>query len=217
MIKCIIFDMDGVLINTEPIHFKLWKQTFAENGLIIEYDRYKDCIGSTNDFLMNLIYKNYGVDFRNNPSIITRFKELKNEVIHRGEIPGIPGVPEVIKALHEKGYRMAVASSSPQMYIDICIKNLGIESYFELLFSAERVPNPKPAPDVFLAVADLLGVAPEDCLVVEDSRNGSVAAKAAGMTCLGFANPDSGNQDLSAADRIFYPFNKLIEETESES
>ena len=142
---------------------------------------------------------------------------MKNEVIHRGEIPGIPGVPEVIKALHEKGYRMAVASSSPQMYIDICIKNLGIESYFELLFSAERVLNPKPAPDVFLAVADLLGVAPEDCLVVEDSRNGSVAAKAAGMTCLGFANPDSGNQDLSAADRIFYPFNKLIEETESES
>lgn len=211
MIKCVLFDMDGVLVNTEPLHFDLWKKVFRERDIDLEYDKYKGCIGSTNDFLMNLIYENYGLDFRDDPSLVIRFKEMKDELIRQGGIPAVEGAPEIIRALHEKGYRLAVASSSPQMYIDICIKNLGVADCFELLFSAERVPNPKPAPDVFLAVARRLGAAPEDCLVVEDSRNGSLAAKAAGMTCMGFANPDSGNQDLSAADRIFYPLGQLME------
>lgn len=211
MIKCVIFDMDGVLINTEPLHFEIWKKVFAEHGLLVDYEHYKGCIGSTYDFLLNLIYEKYGVDFRGDPSLVTRFKEIKDEVSRKGDIPGIPGVQEAVKALHEKGYRLAVASSSPQKYIDLYIKNLGIDAYFDLLFSAERVPNPKPAPDVFLTVAQRLGVDPADCMVIEDSRNGSVAAKAAGMACMGFANPDSGNQDLSAADRIFYSFEELIE------
>ena len=203
--------MDGVLINTEPLHFEIWKKVFAEHGLLVDYDHYKGCIGSTNGFLLNLIYEEYGVDFRQDPSLVARFKEIKDEVIRKGEIPGIPGVQEVVKNLHEKGYHLAVASASPQEYIDISIKNLGIDAYFDLLFSAERVPNPKPAPDVFLTVAQRLGVDPADCMVIEDSRNGSVAAKAAGMTCMGFVNPDSGNQDLSAADRIFHSFEELME------
>lgn len=203
--------MDGVLVNTEPLHFDLWKKVFRERDLELEYDKYKGCIGSTNDFLMNLIYENYGVDFRGDSSLVARFKEVKNEVIRQGGIPAVYGAPEMVRALYEKGYRLAVASSSAQMYIDICISNLGVADCFELLFSAERVPKPKPAPDVFLAVAERLQVKPEECLVVEDSYNGSLAAKAAGMTCMGFANPDSGNQDLSAADRIFYPFDQLIE------
>lgn len=211
MIKCIIFDMDGVLINTEPLHFQIWKQVFAEHGLEIQHEKYKGCIGSTNDFLLNLIYQNYGVDFRNTPGIKERFCEIKDEYIRNGNIPGIPGVPAVISALRQKGYKMAVASSSMQMYIDACTRIIGVNQYFDLLFSAESVPNPKPAPDVFLAVAEKIGMKPEECLVVEDSRNGSLAAKAAGMFCMGFANPDSGDQDLSAADKIFYPFEKLIE------
>lgn len=211
MIKCVIFDMDGVLVNTEPLHYSIWQQVFSERGLTVDYDIYKGCIGSTNHFLMNLIYENYGRDFRDDPTMPKRFCTIKTEIIKTRGIPGIPGVPDVIRKLHEKGYRMAVASSSPQMFIDICIRNLGIENHFDLLFSAERVTNPKPAPDVFLEVASRLGMKPEECLVVEDSKNGSRAARAAGMRCMGFANPDSGNQDLSAADAIFYPFDRLIE------
>jgi HAD superfamily hydrolase (TIGR01509 family) len=212
MKKCIIFDMDGVLVNTEPVHYKLWRKVFNEFGFDVEYDIYKGCIGSTNSFLMNLLYENCNVDYRNDPSLTNRFKEVKNKWIREEGIPAIPGAADTIRKLYEKGYRMAVASSSPQMYIDICIKNLGIESCFELLFTGENVPNPKPAPDVFLAVAEQMGMNPENCIVVEDSRNGSLAAKAAGMFCLGFANPDSGNQDLSAADRTFYPFDQLLKE-----
>ena len=81
---------------------------------------------------------------------------------------------------------------------------------YTVIVSGEQVENPKPAPDTFLAVSEKLGIAPEECVVIEDSENGSRAARAAGMYCLGFDNPNSGNQDLSAADEIFYPFTELL-------
>lgn len=210
MIKCVIFDMDGVLIDTEPLHYKVWQEVFAERGLIIDYENYKDCIGSTRKFLYELILKNYGRDFRNDETIPKRFIEIKDKFLNEKGIPQIEGVVETVKALHEKGYMLAVASSSPLRYIHFAMEKLGIASCFDLLFSGEQVKNPKPAPDTFLAVSEKLGILPEECVVIEDSENGSKAARAAGMYCFGFANPNSGNQDLSAADEIFYPFDKLL-------
>ncbi|HIR76862.1 MAG TPA: HAD family hydrolase [Candidatus Choladousia intestinipullorum] len=211
MIRYIIFDMDGVLVNTEPMHFAVWKQLFQERGVSLEYDCYKGCIGSTGEYLCGLIYETYGRDFRGDSSIMKRFREIKNKVISSDGIPRIDGVPETVALLHRKGFHLAVASSSPQEYIEFCMKELAISQYFDVLFSGERVPNPKPAPDVFLETARRLHADPQECLVIEDSRNGCTAAKAAGMSCLGFQNPDSGIQDLSSADRIFYPFSELIE------
>lgn len=210
MIKCVIFDMDGVLIDTEPLHYKVWQEVFAERGLIIDYENYKDCIGSTRKFLYELILKNYGRDFRDDPTIPKRFIEIKDKFLNENGIPKIEGVVETVKALHEKGYMLAVASSSPLRYINFAMEKLGIASCFDLLFSGEQVKNPKPAPDTFLAVSEKLGISPEECVVIEDSENGSKAARAARMYCFGFANPNSGNQDLSAADEIFYPFGELL-------
>ena len=210
MISAVIFDMDGVLINSEPVHYEIWKQIFSERGLEIDFEHYKGCIGSTVKRLMELILEGYGRDFFGDDTLPARFREVKTQWIYEKGIPKIEGVPEAIAYLKEKGYLLAVASSSPQDYIEFCTKQLGIDHYFDVLFSAERVSRPKPAPDVFLAAAEALGVSPEHCLVVEDSYNGSRAAKAAGMYCMGFQNPDSGDQDLSAADQIFYPFSDLI-------
>ena len=202
--------MDGVLIDTEPLHYQVWQQVFAERGLTIDYENYKDCIGSTRKFLYELILKNYGRDFRNDPTLPARFIEIKDQFLYAKGIPQIKGVTETVKALREKGYILAVASSSPLRYINFAMEKLGIISCFDLLFSGEQVENPKPAPDTFLAVSEKLGIAPEECVVIEDSENGSRAARAAGMYCLGFDNPNSGNQDLSAADEIFYPFTELL-------
>lgn len=210
-VKAIIFDMDGVLINSEPLHFRIWKQVFAEKGLEIDYEHYKGCIGSTLGFLCELIYNGYGADFRGDPSIASRFKELKEEYIEKEGVPAIAGVGETLSKLKERGYQMAIASSSPQEYIEYCMKKLGLSDYFKVIFSGERVANPKPAPDVFLAAASAIGVSPASCLVIEDSTNGSRAAHAAGMQCLGFANPDSGEQDLSLAQASFYPFCALYD------
>lgn len=202
--------MDGVLVNTEPMHYRIWKQVFEERGVCIEYEKYIDCIGSTAGYLYELILKWYGVDFRNDPDIPKRFRELKNEIICSEGIPAVDGVPETIRTLYDKGYRLAVASSSPQIFINFCIEKICLSDCFTLLFSGETVPHPKPAPDTFLHTAQTLGAAPEDCIVIEDSRNGTLAAKAAGMTCIGLYNPDSGRQDLSAANRIIQTIPELL-------
>ncbi len=211
MIRYIIFDMDGVLINSEPFHYEIWQRIFAERGLVIDFEHYKGCIGSTVKRLMELIWEGYGVDFRGDATMPARFKEVKAELIAQRDVPRVPGVTEVIPKLKEMGYTLAIASSSPQDYIEFCMEKLGIADCFTVMFSGERVANPKPAPDVFLAAAEALGADPSECLVVEDSTNGSRAAKAAGMKCLGFPNPDSGDQDLSAAEAKFYPFVELLE------
>lgn len=211
MLKGIIFDMDGVLINTEPMHYKIWKETFRRRGVNVEYDHYKECIGSTAAYLMDLIYKYYQVDFREDFSIRQEMMNVKNEIINKEGFPQIEGVPEMLRRLRKSGFTMAVASSSPQYYIEQAMKAMKVEKCFDLLFSGERVENPKPAPDVFLAAAERIGLKPEECLVVEDSTNGCRAAKAAGMVCLGYKNPDSGNQDLEIADCIVEDYNVVDE------
>ena len=132
MKRYVIFDMDGVLVDTEPLHFQVWKQIFSERGLEIDHEHYKDCIGSTNQFLMELILKNYGRDFRNDPSMLTRFMEIKDQYVKEKGFPKIEGAAEAVLGLHRMGYKMAVASSSPVRYIHLAMENLGIKSCFSV-------------------------------------------------------------------------------------
>lgn len=211
MIQCIIFDMDGVLINTEPVHFSIWKQICAEQGFELEYEVYESCIGSTVAYLQDLLQRAYGFSCRDNPEIQNRFAELKAEYYEKNGLPEIAGAADAVRTLRSMGYTLAVASSSSPGYISSAMAKLGIADCFQMMFSGELVKHPKPAPDVFLETARQLGVQPADCLVIEDSCNGSRAARAAGMACLGFINPDSGHQDLSAADDTFDSYGQLAE------
>ena len=211
MERVILFDMDGVLVNTEPLHYRLWKQVFAERGIDLRFEAYKGCIGANGKRLMELVLEHYGLDFRGDKSFFDRYYQLKEENLRYGDIPRVESVPETLDALQKRGYRMAVASSSTQDYIELCTDRVGIAPFFDVRFSAERAKNTKPAPDVFLAAAERMNARPEECVVVEDSRNGSLAAKAAGMRCIGFVNPDSGDQDLSAADTLIHSFRQLLD------
>ena len=113
--------------------------------------------------------------------------------------PEMPGIKEALKQLKDEGYLLAVASSSPAYAIKDALKSLDMEKYFTVVMSGDYVEHPKPAPDTFLVTAEKLGMEPEDCLVVEDSTNGGGAARAAGMKCIWFHNPDSGRQDIPDA------------------
>ena len=210
MEKVILFDMDGVLVNTEPLHYRLWKQVLAERGVDIAFEHYKGCIGANGHRLMELVLEHYGVDYRHDETIFARYYQLKEENLRYGDIPRIEGVEQTLTELQKRGYRMAVASSSTQDYSELCTDRVGIGHFFDVRFSAQWVKNTKPAPDVFLAAAERMNACPAECVVVEDSTNGTRAAKAAGMRCIGYANPDSGDQDLSAADVLIGSFPELL-------
>lgn len=211
MDRFIIFDMDGVLINTEAMCYQVWKDLFAQLGVEINMDIYKCCIGSSDDVLMESVWQHCGKDFRGRTDLMEFFETRKLQEIAEHGVPPIPGAAETLRALQARGYRMAVASASPPSHIRLCLEKVGLLPYFGVLFSGEEVERTKPAPDVFLAAAAAMGAAPKDCTVVEDSRNGTLAAQAAGMRCIGFVNPDSGDQDLSAADVLIYRFAELLD------
>ena len=209
MLKGIIFDMDGVLINSEPFHFKVWKETLKRRGVDLDYSVYKNSIGSTDGFLMQLLYENYGIDPWDT-SLMTEMEALKEELMEKEGFPLlIPYVKELLEKLSKGGYQMAVASSSPQEYIEKITSYWGIQKYFNKLVSGESVAHPKPAPDVFLKAAGELGLSPGECMVIEDSENGCKSAKSAGITCIGYYNPDSGDQDLEQAYAVVEGYEEI--------
>ena len=114
----------------------------------------------------------------------------------------IEGVDILIKDLYIKGIKVALASSSPRNHIEAIIKKFNLTDYFHAMVCGEDVKEGKPSPDIFLHTAKIINTLPKECIVIEDSYNGVLSAKAANMKCIGFRNLNSGNQDLSKADMI---------------
>ena len=127
---------------------------------------------------------------------------LKLKLLQERDYKPVPGVTELLERLREMEIPMAIASSSPRQFIEAVIEKIGIKQYFTEWLSGEEAEHSKPEPDIFLKVAGLLNVEPDECIVIEDSTSGIIAAKKAGMRCIGYRNVNSGNQDLSEADMI---------------
>lgn len=212
MLKAILFDMDGVLVDSEPVHFaanyKMMKDRF---GIELLYDDYKLYIGSTVEKIWKYFREKYGLTDYSWQELMDMAEEELAAMVERDGYPEIPGAAEAVRMLGNAGYRLAVASSSPMAKIRSNMERLGITDCFDAIVSGMELKNPKPSPDIFLKAAELLGVEPDECIVIEDSCNGTRAAKAAGMACLGFVNPHSGNQDLSQADYLFEDFGGISE------
>ncbi|MBE5921173.1 MAG: HAD family phosphatase [Lachnospiraceae bacterium] len=201
MLEAVIFDMDGVLVDTEPLHYEVDREYIAEQGFELDLEFYSQFIGSTNTHLWTCVKERYGLTQSIEEMNLATEEKIRKRVQESG-YPEMPGAKELVRRLKTAGLKLAVASSSRMSQIERVIAQMDLNDCFDKLVSGESVSHPKPAPDVFLKAAKLLGTAPEKCLVIEDSTNGSRAAKAAGMACLGFINPSFLPSDLSAADYL---------------
>ena len=199
MINTVIFDMDGVLIDSEPIHWQVNQDYFASIGAPIRDDEYSDrFVGLPLDKMLEHIKETRGID-RSIEEMFTESMANHLEAFSNADLVAVPGIPELIRALKEKGFNLAVASSSAPQLIDIILNKIGLRGYFDLTVSGFEVTHGKPAPDIFLEVASRFKVTPEHCLVIEDSALGVKAANRANMKVVGVRNSTSGNQNLSQA------------------
>lgn len=201
MIQAFIFDMDGVIIDSEPLHFDVDRQTMAYYGHAVTQEDLERYVGMTNPEQWAIIREEYGIG-PTAEEIITYQMGRKIEELRSAELEPIEGIRELLDELKQGGIPRAIASSSPPVFIEAVVEKFGLQNEFDVVVSGEQVPKGKPAPDVYLRAAELLGVDPAHCVVLEDSKHGIAAAKAAGMRCIGYVNPNSGNQDLSRADLI---------------
>jgi len=207
MINAVIFDLDGVLIDSEPLHAMADTQLLIESGINIPQNYFDRFVGWTNKAMWEQIKKEFPLK-QGYEELTKRQMILKLNLLKQINFEPVGGIPELLEALKMNHIPMAIASSSPRQFIEAEIDKIGIKQYFTCWISGEEVAQSKPEPDIFLKAAELLKVNPPECIVIEDSESGTVAAKRAGMTCIGYRNPNSGQQDLSKADLIIEVINK---------
>lgn len=198
MLRAVIFDMDGVLVDTEPLYARIAVRTGQECNIPITPEDNNRFIGSTVTHMYRTLIKEYGVNVSLEHVLQTNFR-IKRQMFEEEKFLPIPGVKELIKDLYKQGIKLAIASSSSKHTIDVITKTLGIQKYFSKLISGSCLEHPKPAPDIFLIALKELGIDAGEAVIIEDSANGLRAAKAANIASIGYINPNSGNQDLSEA------------------
>ncbi|NGZ75120.1 HAD family hydrolase [Saccharibacillus alkalitolerans] len=208
MIEAFIFDMDGVIIDSEPMHFEVDRRIMADYGYPVTQEKLEEYVGMTTPELWTAIRAEFGMS-QTVEEIVAYQMGHKIEALRAADMEPIDGIRELLAELKRAGIPCAVASSSPPAFIEAVLEKFGLRGEFAAVASGEEVPRGKPAPDVFLRAAELLGANPERCVVLEDSKHGIDAAKAAGMSCIGFVNPNSGRQDLTRADLIVDDIRKI--------
>lgn len=207
--KVIIFDMDGVLIDSEPVYLEINLKMFSELGIEMDDDDYKALVGMPSLPMWTMLKKKYNFDKDVNEIILSE-KNKMIEILDSGIISKpMDGISDLLTELKSAEYNLSVASSSAKDNIELVLKKIGITEYFEFIISGEEVVNGKPDPEMFLKVSEKFKVSSSECIVIEDSTNGINAAISAGMKCIGFKNNESNHQDVSKADIIIQNFEKL--------
>jgi len=198
-LEAVIWDMDGVLADTAPYHLLAWRETFAKRGINFTEEDFMRGFGIRNDAIIkNTLGKPITPD---EIEAIAREKEAAFRRIIGKNIKPLPGVLELLRQLHDRGIRMAIASSTVIENIRLIVGSLGIKNYFEAIITGHDVTEGKPSPQVFLLAARRLGTEPKNCIVVEDAVAGVKAAKSAGMYCIAVTNSHP-REKLKEADFI---------------
>lgn len=193
MIKAIIFDMDGLLVDSEPYWKIAEKICFGKLGLTLTDELLRQVMGFRLNEVVEHWYNYQSWGEKNFEAVEADVLETVKQLI-ADNANALPGVLDTLKLCKDNGYKIALASSSAMSLINVVVDKLNIRQYFDLLVSAENEPYGKPHPSVFLTTANQLNVLPTECLVFEDSVNGMVAAKAARMKCIVVPEAEKQNE-----------------------
>jgi len=210
-IQGVIFDMDGVLCDSEEFICKAAIQMLAErHGVQAQPEDFLPFVGTGEDRYLGGVAEKYGATLKM-PEDKVHTYEIYLEII-RGAMPPLPGAVEFVRGLKARGIRVAVASAADRMKVEGNLEAIGLaEHEFDTVITGTDVTRHKPDPQCFLMAAERIGIAPPHCLVVEDAHNGILAAKAAGMKCLGITSSFSAESlietgaDATAPDLAHVP------------
>ncbi len=184
--RAVIWDMDGVIADTASYHLKAWQYVFQKKRVSYTDSDFRRKFGQRND---TIIRAALGEKISQSElDAIANDKEENYRQRVRQHIKPLPGALELLRALEEHGFSVALASSAPMENIQLVIRGLGIENSFQAIVSGREVKEGKPSPQGFLLAAKKLGVEPKNCIVIEDAVAGVAAAKRAGMHCIGVTN-----------------------------
>ncbi|GAA0076687.1 HAD family hydrolase [Clostridium sp. CTA-5] len=206
-IKAIIFDMDGVIVDSECIYFDIEREVFSHFKIDISREEHEGFVGCSLENMWDKIIKDRSLEICKEDTVNYHRQYVMKHMEGLKLVP-TKNVKEFISDIKDKNIQVALASSSTRDLISLILNKLELRNLFDVIVSGEDVKQSKPNPEIFLKAAKFLKVNPDECIVIEDSSNGVKAAKEAGMKCIGFLNPGSGKQCLEEADIIISEFPK---------
>jgi len=198
MIEAVLWDLDGVLVDTARFHYQAWRQLLGELGRMLSEDEFRRSFGLRNDLILRDLLGEVP------PEEVERLSERKEALFRKhaaGRVTLLAGAAELMRGAQDGGRRAALVTSTPRANIDFVLGQVGLADAFDTIVAAEDVSRGKPDPEGYLLAARRLGVAPERCLVIEDAPGGVEAARRAGMRCLAVTTTRP-REDLSAADAV---------------
>jgi beta-phosphoglucomutase len=209
MKNTVIFDMDGVIVDTEPVHYYAYQQHFKDLKIDVPDELYATFTGNSTRNVYQKLKDCFALEEE-----VEKLVDIKRAIFNdafdtKQDLFLLDGVEDLIKELHQNGVQLILASSSAKVTIDRVFKRFGLHQYFSYIVSGEDFPKSKPDPAIFIEAVRLSNEPVESCVVIEDSTNGIKAAKAAGIYTIGYDSANSKLQDLSLADLVIRHFNEL--------
>jgi HAD superfamily hydrolase (TIGR01509 family) len=209
MIQTVIFDMDGVIVDTEPVHRYAYYKQFEELDIEVTEAMYTSFTGFSTRNTFQTLKEQFQLTHEVE-DLIQRKRNIFNDAFDTKEdLELLDGVRTLIEDLHQNGIQLILASSASKVTIDRVFTRFGLHDFFTHIVSGEDFPKSKPHPAIFEHAASLSIAPKENCIVIEDSTNGVRAAKAAGIYCVGYVSEHSKDQHLDEADLVINHFKEL--------
>jgi HAD superfamily hydrolase (TIGR01509 family) len=206
--KAVVFDMDGLLLDTEVLWQKAEEALFAAHGGVFSHEDKMQVIGTSFDVTARYFAERLGEPPERGPALVHEMTETMYAFVQH-EVGGRPGALELVARLRGR-VPLGLASNSPRRLVDAALASAGLTDVFAAIVTSEDVIHAKPAPDIYLEACRRLGSLPSETLALEDSASGVAAAKAAGLTCI--AVPQYAETDVTAADRVIDSLEALLDE-----
>jgi len=208
-LKAVLFDMDGVIVDTEPIHKKAYFKMFESFGADVDEELYSTFAGASTRKVCNTVIDRFGLT-----AAVENLEEVKRTFFKEyfyndSEFDMVPGVRELIAHYYENNIKMVLATSASHATIDMVFERFDLKRFFKDVISGTDLKESKPNPEIFLKAAELSGESAKECMVIEDSTNGITAAHRAGIFCAGYNGGKTKLQDYSFADIVVSDFREL--------
>ena len=209
MLKAIIFDMDGVIVNSEPLHRKAYFDMFEEFNLNVSNKLYESFTGKSTSAICKELCEIFDLSISHEKLMLSKRKHFKTIFDNDPEFQMIDGALSLIKNYFYNNLTLILASSASMTNINRIFKKFDLDKFFKAKISGADLKESKPNPEIFIKAAKLSGFNKSECIVIEDSTNGIIASKSAGIYCIGYNSPNSKNQNYDKADLVVSNFNEI--------
>ena len=209
MLKAVIFDMDGVIVNSEPLHHLAYKKMFEEFKLDVSNSLYESFTGQSTYSICEQLCEIFDLKVDANALVLSKRKHFKIIFENDSSFEMIDGAMNLIKDYFENNLTLVLASSASMTNIERIFKKFDLNKFFKAKISGADLKESKPNPEIFVKAAELAGFKKEECIVIEDSTSGIMASKSAGIYCVGYNSYNSKNQNYDNANLVVSDLNEI--------